>query len=137
MTVGQTSTYTFTVTDEEESIDVTVLGLDSSSLTQDGNIYTFSWTITAVVNDPITFVATDSMNVVSTLSPLIEVCNCQNGGNCTLEGVLSIENNTIDMNCQCTPGNEARSAAFSVYFCLIFLLSLCPQPGKVDTARTT
>lgn len=104
MNIGQTSTYTFTVTDEEESVVVTVQGVETQSLTQDGNTYTFSWTVSEV-NAQVTFVATDSMNAVSTLSPLIEVCACQNGGNCTVEGVLAIENNIIDMHCQCTQGN--------------------------------
>lgn len=102
---GQTSTYTFTVTDEDESVDVTVQGPSTQSLTQNGNTYTFSWTVSEV-NVQVTFVATDSMNVVSTLSPLIEVCACQNNGNCTLEGVLGIEENIIDMRCECTPGNK-------------------------------
>ena len=104
MNVGQRSDYTFTVTDESGSPDVTVQGPDTYSLTPNGDTYTFSWTVSGVIDYSLTFVAVDSMNAVSTLSPRVEICACQNNGVCTLEGILGIVGNVIDMECECTPG---------------------------------
>ena len=102
--VGETSVYTFTVTDDSNSPDVTVQGPDAYSLTSNGDTFTFSWTVTGVIDYSLMFVAVDSMNAVSTLSPRVEICACQNNGVCTLEGILGTMGNVIDMQCECTPG---------------------------------
>ena len=105
--VGQMSTYMFTVTDETDSITVTVQGpenLDSYSLTSDANTYSFSWTVTEIAQVSVTFVATDPMNAVSTHSPRVEICACQYNGTCTLGGVLSTDGNAVIMECECLPG---------------------------------
>ena len=104
MNLRETSVYTFTVTDESGSPDVTVQGPVTYSLTPNGDTYTFSWTVSEVINYTLMFVAVDPMNAVSTLSPRVEICACQNSGSCTLEGILGTEGNVVDMECECTPG---------------------------------
>ena len=106
MNVGEVSTYTFTVADEN-GVGVTVQGPPPSvsySLTPNDDTYTFSWTVVEVIDFSIMFVAVDSMDAVSILSPLIEICACQNNGSCTRDGVLNTDENIIDMQCECTPG---------------------------------
>ena len=100
-----TSSYSFTAIDDaSDTVVVTIEGLsaDDYTLIQNGNSYTLSIDVTIGV--PIIIVATDSMNVVSTLSPTIEICACQNGGNCTLDGVLATGQDIIIMLCECPPG---------------------------------
>ena len=87
------------------------------SLIPNGNLYTFSWTVTEVFDHPIMFVATDSMDVVSTLSPRVEICGCQNNGNCTLDGILGTVGNTVDMLCECTPGNKHVEVCSLIQWC--------------------
>ena len=107
--VGETSTYTFTVANENNIFQITVQGPPTSdiySLTSNGSTYTFSWRVVEVVDFSIMFRADESVQLVSTsvLSPLVEVCACQNNGSCTRDGVLGIQGNIIDMQCECTPG---------------------------------
>ena len=51
------------------------------------------------------FSAIDSLEAAVTFSPRLELCACQNEGNCTLDGVIS-DTVTI-MNCICPPGNQS------------------------------
>ena len=107
MSIGQLAIYTFTVTDESGSAEVKVQGEltpNTSTLAQNGNTYFFSWKVVEIKDYSLTFVAVDSMNVVSTLSPRVEICACQNNGVCTLEGILGTMGNVIDMECECPPG---------------------------------
>lgn len=49
------------------------------------------------------FSAVDSQEAVTTYTPRVQVCACQNNGNCTLEGATVIDD-IIIMNCICSPG---------------------------------
>ena len=41
----------------------------------------------------------------SVFTPQIQLCNCQNGGTCTTDGVLQYESSFVIVQCLCTPGN--------------------------------
>ena len=107
MNIGELAIYTFTVTDDSGPVEVTAQGAltpNTYSLTKNGNNYFFSWTVSEIKDYSLTFVAVDSMNAVSTLSPRVEICACQNNGSCTLEGTLGTLGNVIDMECECSQG---------------------------------
>jgi len=105
--------YSFTATDEGD-ITIAVQGPqpDTYTFTVNGNMRTFSWTVMEPSNASVTFVATDSLSATSTLSPRVEMCACQNGGNCTLDGILGIDGNTVIMRCECPPGKKNVSNVF-------------------------
>lgn len=106
--VGFESIYTFTVTDDSDSdITVGIVGdmLDGSVLERSGTTYTFKWTLAAPTNaSSLVFYANDSLNAVSVLNPRVEMCACQNNGNCTLDGVEPAVNNIVIMTCNCPGG---------------------------------
>ena len=107
MNIGELAIYTFTVTDDSGSVEVTVQGTltpNTYSLTKNSNNYFFSWTVSENKDYSLMFVALDSMDAVSILSPRVEICACQNNGSCTLEGTLGTVGNVVDMECECTPG---------------------------------
>lgn len=105
--LGQESVYNFTVTDDSDNFTVTAvgdLGNSSISFTNDSN-GNFSFRVT--MHEPtiftLTFVAQDSIAAAS-LDPIVELCGCTNGGNCTLQGLLQTEFTTTIMNCECPEG---------------------------------
>ena len=65
--------------------------------------FIFRCTLDDVTNNPLTFVAIDSTGVSSSFTPIVEICACANGGECTLEGVLT-SSTTITMRCICPEG---------------------------------
>ena len=70
----------------------------------DTSLYTFTWTPAGIIESPIVFLATDDIGASSQYSPQIEFCQCQNGANCTLDGVLNQLENPVDLNCICSGG---------------------------------
>ena len=107
VTVGQQTQYTFTVTDPGDTFIVGVIGglpISSELINQGEGVVAFVWALQQPTNMSLTFFARDSLNASSTLSPRLEVCACANGGECTLDGVLSTDDNTVIMNCLCTEG---------------------------------
>lgn len=73
-------------------------------LTQDGDIFTFTWNHTEFDNTTLMFIATDSLGAIAFLQPQLLVCPCQNNGNCTTGGLLNTATNPLLMNCLCNPG---------------------------------
>lgn len=107
VTVGEFSTYSFTVTDESEGVQVQVEGPaeDTYFLNVTNNNYEFNWALIETSSvSVVTFVATDTLGVSSILSPRVEVCACRNGGNCTTNGILGIDSNAVIMRCECSLG---------------------------------
>ena len=100
------SEYVFNVTDKN-NFNVS-LGdeLLDGYLTQDGDLFTFSWNLTEFENMTLTFIATDSLGAIAFLQPQLLVCPCQNEGNCTTGGLLDTAANPLLMNCLCNPGNK-------------------------------
>ena len=71
----------------------------------------------------ITIEASDTMGAISTLSPRVEICACQNGGNCTLNGLLGIDTNVVDMLCQCDQGIEQQQGQLTVALLIYCVLT--------------
>ena len=107
LTVGQEAQYTFTVTDPGDTFIVGVLGglpVFSDLIDNEDGLFTFVWTVQQPTNISLNFFARDSLNASSTLSPRVEVCACANGGECTLDGLLSTDDSSVIMNCLCNEG---------------------------------
>ena len=113
VTVGQPSSYTFSVTDDsgESIMPIVQGGLPlGATLTQEGNnTYTLTWTL--MLPDPFNFnrtiriTATDSQNASSLLVPQLQICACNSqGGNCTLDGLINIIADPLILNCECNSG---------------------------------
>lgn len=74
-------------------------------------MYSFSWTLQEPTDLSLSFVATNSMNALSLLTPRVKICACSNGGTCTLDGILSIQNNSVVMACECPEGSITHVCA--------------------------
>ena len=101
--------FNFTVQETDDSIIVNVLGeiLSPTELTiasNGGSQYSLLYRPTAVSNDTMTLIATDPNNASATFSPSLHFCACLNGGNCTLEGLVLSDAQTLTMNCACSEG---------------------------------
>ena len=105
VTIGQTSLYQFTV-DDTDVFKVGVVGgiPTGGSLAGSQRAFTFTLTLTHVQNVSLTFFAVDSLNATSLLSVQVQVCGCQNGGNCTLRGLIGTDGSSLILNCECNKG---------------------------------
>ena len=107
VTIGEEATLRLTVTDPGDEFNFIIQGEfpDNPILEKiSEEEFVFRWTPQGITNMPLTFVANDSSGASSDFTPTVEICACVNGGNCTLDGVLT-SNITIVMGCQCTQGN--------------------------------
>jgi hypothetical protein len=50
------------------------------------------------------FAAVDDMSASTLYEPQIEFCQCLNGAECTLDGVLNQIANPVDLACICSTG---------------------------------
>ena len=113
VTIGEESVYNFALTDDrDDSIEVNIEGgFIEYELTLVPNSNNFTYTVTLVDTTNVSnistliFSANDSMSAVGVLSPRLEICACQNGGNCTQEGILGTVNNVVVLQCTC-PGGQ-------------------------------
>ena len=99
------SVYSLTVTDPGDNITLTLQEQPQNSnlkLAGDGE-YTFYWNLSEPTTEPLVFIATDMSGASTSFVPTVEVCACVNGGNCTLDGVVT-SNSTVVLNCQCPQG---------------------------------
>ena len=106
VSTGAESLYYLTVLDPGDNITLNVQGglLQSSVLELVGDDqFIFRWNLLEPTTEPLVFIATDSSGASSSFIPTVEVCACVNGGNCTLDGILT-GNSTLIMNCQCPQG---------------------------------
>ena len=113
-TVGEESVYTFTVSSDSQNISVIILHEGEEILPSgvqlnnpDGDSYTITWTPadnTYVLN--LTIVAMDSnFDTSSFFNPVVQLCACENGGNCTTDGLLASDFSFIILNCECPEGS--------------------------------
>ena len=112
--IGEESLYVFNVTDEDENITVSVLGdlpMNSFLEQDDPSTYIFHWNLMQIENTTVTFFAIDTVNATSTLAPVVEMCACMNGGNCTLDGIIDPDTTPVVMNCDCPGGKK-----WEIYF---------------------
>ena len=114
-TVGEESVYTFTVSSDSQNINVIILHEGEETLPSgvqlnnpDGDSYTITWTpadSTSVLNLTIVAVDPNLENISSFFNPVVQLCACENGGNCTTDGLLANDLNFIILNCECSQGN--------------------------------
>ena len=106
VTLEQQSIYNFTVVDTDDNITVGVVeGIPyNATLAGSNGMYTFNWTISNLTNASLTFFAMDSLNATSVLSVQVQICACTNGGNCTLNGLLNDDDQSVVMKCVCPKG---------------------------------
>ena len=106
--MGEESIYTLIVNDTN-NFNVTIEGgaPDGGILSDNGDgEYSFTWTPEVIpLISNLSFVAMDSAGAATLHSPSVQVCACFNGGECTEEGVLNIEDPIIILTCLCTEGN--------------------------------
>ena len=104
--MGEVNVYNFEV---EDSTNFTVRiegGIpQGSNLSANGDgRYIFSWMPEAVPTVALTFIAEDDQGAITIHSPLLLVCTCYNGGECTTEGVLTSDQLIQHLTCICTEG---------------------------------
>lgn len=103
--VGVENSYTFTVNDTDDFTVALEEAPEGGVLSDDGDgVYTFRWTPTTIPTRELVFVATDSLDAATLHSPLLQVCACFNGGECTLEGVPPTNRRIQILTCLCTEG---------------------------------
>lgn len=108
--VGEENIYTFTVVDDND-FNVTIEGeapQGSVFLDNGDGTYTFIWTPTSIPTEELSFLAMDELGAGTIHSPLVQVCACFNGGECTLQGVPSTTRRIQNLNCLCTEGKRER-----------------------------
>ena len=134
LTISPSSPLTFTisVTDDNDDTSITPMAVsppDSSlSLQQQPGSFTFQWQLPELMEEQevsekprsasltllplplslkvsdIVIVATDSHGAATVFSPQVEICACQNEGNCTTEGATVSSDLLLILNCICSPG---------------------------------
>lgn len=104
--VREENVYVFTVNDTNNFTVVIEGGTPQGGvLSDDGQgTYTFRWMPTSPPTEELVFVATDDLDAATLHSPLLQVCSCFNGGECTLEGVPSTNRRIQNLTCLCTEG---------------------------------
>eukprot|EP00731_Ephydatia_muelleri_P009511 Em0005g97a len=108
--IGQPSYYYFVVEDTND-VTVGVVGgvPPDATLVSTRGQHTFTWTLGWVQNVSLVFFAIDSSNLTSFLSVQVELCACQNGGNCTLDGLVGVASGqSVIMNCVCGRAYEGQ-----------------------------
>ena len=113
-TVGEESGYTFTVSSDSQNINVIILHEGEETLPSgvqlnnpDGDSYTITWTPadnTSVLNLTIVAVDLNFENISSIFKPVVHLCACENGGNCTIDGLLTNDFSFVVLNCKCPEG---------------------------------
>ena len=111
ITLGEEAELRLNVTDDRNQFNVSLIGglpanATLSSSTEDSTEVVFKWFSQDIVNITLTFEAKDDFEAVSVHNVQVQVCACENGGNCTTEGLLSITGSTLILNCQCPEGRS-------------------------------
>ena len=108
VTLGQEAELAFSVTDDNNISSVSLIGglpVNSTLMVSPMNGFsevTFRWTITEIVDVALLFVARDDRGAVSVLNVQVQICACENGGDCT--EVQSTAESTVVLNCDCLEG---------------------------------
>ena len=113
-TVGEESVYTFTVSSSSDDISVIILHEGEETLPSgvqlnnpDGGSYNITWTPadnTSVLNLTIVAMDPNADNISSFFNPVVQLCACVNGGNCTTEGLLANDLSFVVLKCKCPGG---------------------------------
>ena len=114
--LGKESVFVINVIDPGDNFTLKLKGglPSSSTLENTGNgEYIFTWNLTETTNRTLEFIANDTRGAATVFIPRVEVCPCQNGGICTLNGVDS-DDATVVMNCQCNDCELNPSPPFNI-----------------------
>lgn len=118
--VGHTASYVFNASDNGEfTVSVSGPAAGEHTLTQEGSIFNFTWSPTSSASIELVFVAHDLQNSSALLQPRVELCACENGGQC-----LPTSNPTtlFELNpCNCTPG----IACSDFFSCVVAFITVC------------
>ena len=98
------SVYSFTV-NATNKFTITVIGNLQGNLTNSSGLYSFSTIYSNTTAATISFLANDTLGS-AILTPQLKICACKNGGTCTQDGILNLEENPLTLNCQCPPGKH-------------------------------
>ena len=123
-TVGEESVYTFTVSSDSQNIIVIILHEGEETLPSgvqlnnpDGDSYTITWTPadnTSILNLTIVAMDPNNDNISSFFDPVVQLCACENEGNCTTDGLLANDLSFIVLNCECPEGIYAHTVIIIV-----------------------
>lgn len=105
--VGKENNYTFMVADSDDNYTVGTDGElpDGGHLVDHGGgMYTFQWTVSSTPTSGVSFRAEDARGAAVLLRPILHLCTCFNGGECTVDGVASSDDLVINLTCVCTEG---------------------------------
>ena len=61
----------------------------------------------------------DHLTAWSVFRPQIQLCNCQNGGTCTTDGVLQHDSSFVLLQCLCSPGKYSQLKDWLPAICLL------------------
>ena len=107
--------YTFAVNDTDD-FNVTIEGgvPEGGVLSDYGDgEYTFTWTPGIIPNiSGLSFVAMDTSGAAALHTPTVQVCACFNGGECTEEGVLLMNEIIFTLTCLCDEGMDAATKKY-------------------------
>ena len=113
-TVGEESVYIFTVSSDSENINVIILHKGEEILPSGiqlnnpvGEHYIVTWTPadnTSVLLLTIVAANLDMNNIISFFNPIVQLCACENGGNCTTDGLPVNDFSFVLLNCECPEG---------------------------------
>ena len=105
VTVGVENVFTFEVK-VDSNYTVSVEGVsDGGQLVDNGaGSYTFRWMVTVAPTSSVIFRAVDSIGANAVLIPVLHVCACFNGGECSSDGSIDSGNLIINMTCTCIEG---------------------------------
>ena len=105
------------VSDDSNNFTVSILGglPENSNLERTGpSEYIFTWMLNEIVNNTLEFEARDELNATAVHNVQVQICACENGGNCTINGIIGTAAGNILLNCECSEGSgfNGRSLSF-------------------------
>ena len=124
-TIGTNSVYSFTITGRVVDVNVIINGQNfvineenavintqntpslppNTNLNRNGEIFAFTWSpvdVNQQIN--VTIIANGERDTTSMFSPRVQLCGCENGGNCTEVGIADLEASFVLLNCDCPEG---------------------------------
>ena len=111
-TVGIESIYSFTVTGSND-VTVVINGQESlpsnTAFTGSGNTFTLTWNPVNIMEEfNVMIIAVAERNARAMFVPRIQLCGCENGGNCTTVGVPNLQLPFNVLNCNCPAGTAHK-----------------------------
>ncbi len=107
--LGEVAEIRLNVTDDRNIFNISVIGglprnATLSQSDEKSTEFTFKWFSDDIVNISLTFEAKDDFEAISVHNVQVQLCACENSGNCTTDGLLIVTGNTLVLNCECPEG---------------------------------